>query len=131
MVTREAVRNGGTMFHPEDLAEFEEILKRRKAILADDVLGLDRASADRFEGDAAHSNPMAESGTDAFEEDVRLARMESAGEEIEAIDEALERIREGTYGSCEECGAPIPVERLRAIPYARLCIACKQLEEAA
>jgi len=132
MVTRQAeCRNGAKGLHLEDLEEFEKILRRRKALLADDVLGLNRDWLDKSEGDAAHSNHMAESGTDAFEEDVRLSRMESAGEEIEEIDAALERIRAGAYGVCGECAKPLPRERLRAIPYARLCIDCKAIEEAA
>ena len=124
-------RNGGKFIHPENLCEFEELLRRRKAFLADDVLGLERDAADHTGLDDAHSNHMAESGTDAYEEELRLARMESAGEEIEEIEEALDRIREGLFGTCEECGKTIALERLRAIPYTRLCIPCKQIEEAA
>ena len=132
MVTREAAsRNGGKVLHPEDLQEFEEILRRRKALLVDDVLGLNRDWTDKSEGDSAHSNHMADSGTDSFEEDVRLSRMESAGEEIGEIDEALGRILDGAYGTCESCGKLISIERLRAIPYARLCLPCKQSEEEA
>jgi DnaK suppressor protein len=124
-------RNGAPRLHPEDLSEFEEMLRRRKALLADDVLGLERDAADHSGPDGAHSNHMAESGSDAFEEELRLGRMESAGEEIEEIDEALGRIRDGLYGACDECGKAIALERLRAIPYARLCRACKELEEEA
>jgi RNA polymerase-binding transcription factor DksA len=131
MMTREAeARNGGTTLHPELLSEMEEILKRRKASLVDDVLGLERSRTDNSEMVPAHSSHMAESGTDAFEEELRLARMESAGDEIFEIEEALRRIREGTYGTCEACAAALPVGRLRAIPYARLCLACKVAEEA-
>lgn len=39
---------------------------------------------------------------------------------------ALERIEAGTYGTCENCGKPIPIERLEALPTARLCVDCKQ-----
>jgi RNA polymerase-binding protein DksA len=130
MIAHDAkTRNGGPGLHPEDLAEFEEVLKKRRALLADDVLGLEKAWTDRSELDP-HTSP-AESGTDAIEDDLRLARMEAAAEEIEQIEEALHRIHEGTFGICEECGKPISVQRLRAIPYARLCIPCKQVEEAA
>jgi DnaK suppressor protein len=45
-------------------------------------------------------------------------------EAIEDISHALERLDAGTYGSCEACGAPIPFERLEAIPSARFCVAC-------
>jgi RNA polymerase-binding protein DksA len=122
-------RNGRPGLHPEDLEEFEKLLRRQKALLADDVLGLEKDWTDRSELDP-HTAP-AEAGTDAFEEDVRLARMEAAGEEMDQIEEALQRIREGSFGFCEECAKPISLERLRAIPYARLCIPCKQVEEAA
>jgi DnaK suppressor protein len=129
-MTRQAQpRNGKRSIHPEDLQELEEMLMRRKAFLANDVLGLERAWTDKSELDPAHSTHMAESGTDAYEEDLRLARMESAGEEINEIEEALHRIHDGMFGSCEGCGDPITVDRLRAIPYARLCLPCKQAEE--
>jgi DnaK suppressor protein len=41
----------------------------------------------------------------------------------------LERIEEGTYGQCEECGTKIPKTRLAAIPYATLCVRCAQEQE--
>ncbi len=47
-----------------------------------------------------------------------------AREAVEDIEHALERIDRGTYGSCEGCGAPIPVERLEAIPQVRSCVTC-------
>jgi DnaK suppressor protein len=45
--------------------------------------------------------------------------------EIIEIDNALRRIEEGTYGICENCGNAIPVERLRAMPQAKLCVRCQ------
>ena len=47
------------------------------------------------------------------------------------IDEALERISDGTYGKCEECGEQIGSQRLKARPVTTLCIDCKTAEEAA
>ncbi len=47
-----------------------------------------------------------------------------AREAVEDIEHALERLELGTYGLCEGCGAPIPFERLEAIPQARLCVTC-------
>jgi len=45
------------------------------------------------------------------------------------IEMALKKIENGTYGVCEECGAPIGEKRLEAIPWVRLCIECSQNEE--
>ena len=50
-------------------------------------------------------------------------------EELRLIDEALEKITEGTYGVCEECGGQIESARLKALPYAVMCLNCKQNEE--
>ena len=47
-----------------------------------------------------------------------------AQEAVADVEHALARIENGTYGSCEGCGVPIPFERLEAIPWARLCVAC-------
>ena len=44
---------------------------------------------------------------------------------IEEIDRALAKIEAGNYGNCEQCGRLIPEDRLRALPYAALCVACK------
>lgn len=46
------------------------------------------------------------------------------------IDEAFERIGDGTYGRCEECGGEIGVERLKARPVTTFCIGCKSAQEA-
>jgi DnaK suppressor protein len=53
-----------------------------------------------------------------------LARRRQVENEIELIEAALVRIDEGHYGVCERCGEPIREERLEALPYTRLCMAC-------
>lgn len=73
---------------------------------------------------------MADLGTDEFEEGLTLGLMENEEEELAQIDEALERIKDRSYGICENCSKPIPKGRLKVIPHARLCIKCKEKEEA-
>ncbi len=46
--------------------------------------------------------------------------------QIKEIEEALERIKHGEYGTCEECGEPIPEQRLRLFPAAKLCVKCQE-----
>jgi len=48
---------------------------------------------------------------------------------VSEIDRALERLEEGTYGVCENCGARIPASRLRALPFASRCVTCQNEEE--
>lgn len=46
-------------------------------------------------------------------------------EKLIQIEEAIKRIDEGTYGTCVECESPIPKERLKIMPFARLCVSCQ------
>lgn len=50
-------------------------------------------------------------------------------ERIMMIDEALRRLEEGTYGTCESCGEAIPIERLEVQPYTPYCVDCKEMLE--
>lgn len=50
-------------------------------------------------------------------------------EKLSEIDEALERINDNTYGICEECGEPIAEDRLRALPFTRVCVECQSKNE--
>jgi len=51
-------------------------------------------------------------------------RSEVARRELEEIDAALLRIEEGRFGTCVACGGPLGLQRLRALPEARYCVAC-------
>jgi DnaK suppressor protein len=44
------------------------------------------------------------------------------------VEAALVKFTEGTYGNCESCGQPMNPERLEALPQAKLCVACKELQ---
>lgn len=69
---------------------------------------------------------FADSGQATAEKARVLSIAEGLIEIKNEIDEALDRITDGTYGACVSCGTPIPPERLEARPYARECVACKQ-----
>ncbi len=72
---------------------------------------------------------MADLGTDNFEQEFTLNLLHNQEQVLEEIGEALERIKDGTFGRCEECEGAIPRARLDALPYARLCIACARKRE--
>jgi RNA polymerase-binding protein DksA len=96
--------------------------------MADAALNKSRSEAN---GDLS-SMPihMADIGSDNFEQEFTLSLMESEGGTLEQIEAALERIEDGAYGQCDECGARIPKTRLNALPYASMCVKCaSRLEE--
>lgn len=57
------------------------------------------------------------------ERDTALLAMEQ--QQLQQIEAALQRIEDGVYGKCTECGDPIPPERLEILPYATLCVRCQ------
>jgi DnaK suppressor protein len=72
---------------------------------------------------------QADTGTKTFEREQEISLANGILERVNQVERALERLDEGSYGWCERCGNPIPVERLAAYPSATLCVTCKQLEE--
>jgi DnaK suppressor protein len=77
----------------------------------------------------AHSNHLADQGTDEFNYESTIQFASTEGRYLYHIEEALARIEDGSYGQCESCGGKISMERLKALPHARLCISCKEMEE--
>lgn len=114
---------------PAELQEFETALLERRRILMNDFRSLEEAETRDTSELSSISTHLADMGSDRAESDVSLGRRESASGEIQDIDDALERLRDGSFGLCESCEKPILKARLEAIPYARLCLKCKQEEE--
>ena len=78
---------------------------------------------------SAYAYHMADLGTDAMEREKTFLLASKSGRLLYHIDEALRRIRTNAYGKCHQCGEEIAKTRLEAVPHARLCIACKEIEE--
>lgn len=72
---------------------------------------------------------MAYVGTDNYERELMIELIQNGEDSVRNIDDALERIEEGTFGICEACEKKINRERLKAVPYASLCINCQREEE--
>jgi DnaK suppressor protein len=76
-------------------------------------------------GDIQFDEESGEGATMNIDRERDLALSAQARAAVEEIDHALAKIQNGAYGACESCGQPIPKARLKALPYARLCVACK------
>jgi DnaK suppressor protein len=73
-----------------------------------------------------YGNHMADDASEAFEQAKELALHQNAEQLLKKVDDALERLEQGTYGHCEQCGVEIDPARLQALPYATLCLRCQQ-----
>jgi RNA polymerase-binding protein DksA len=115
----------------KELKEFRDLLLIRRKILAGDVSTMENEALKKGTDSELSALPlhMADLGTDNFEQDITLGLMETESDELQEIQDALDRIKDGTFGLCEGCKKPIPKSRLKAIPYTRLCVECKRKEE--
>lgn len=115
---------------PKDLEAFRALLLHVRAEITGDISRLEQ-DAFGIDGEKAGLDVTADSGSDAYYQDFNLELLELDGSTLGEVDAALKRIADGAFGNCEECEDIIPKARLRAIPYARLCIGCKrELEQA-
>ena len=72
---------------------------------------------------------LADKASSSYTKEFLFSLSNSDRKLLQVIDEALERIEDGTYGSCLHTGEPIEPKRLEAVPWARLCIKAQELEE--
>lgn len=118
----------------EDLAHFKKLLLEKREEMLRDLGKLkdsDMSSTlkDASGENSAYSFHMADVGTDNMEREKAFFFATREGRFLYHIEQAIERIEEGTYGLCQECGNEIGRARLEAVPHARLCITCKSMEE--
>ena len=118
----------------KDLEKFKKLLETIRARFAGDLKHLEGDSLNTNQRDASgdlsgYSFHMADMATDNFDREFTLGLASNEQQGLNMIDDALRRIKEGTYGVCEECSKAITQKRLLAVPHARLCIKCQELEE--
>ena len=85
----------------------------------------EQLAEDMEPGDIQFDEESGEGDTLNVERERDLALSAQARAAVDEIDRALAKMDAGTYGVCERCGNPIPKARLKALPYAALCVACK------
>ncbi|MGQ0520576.1 MAG: TraR/DksA family transcriptional regulator [Actinomycetota bacterium] len=85
----------------------------------------DQMAQEMEPGDIQFDDESGEGGTANIDRERDLALSAQARLAVDEIDHAIAKIGAGTYGTCESCGQPIPKARLKALPQARLCVACK------
>jgi DnaK suppressor protein len=108
----------------KDFTAVREKLRTERDDLIRQKEELERGHAEA--GDAAGEADVADVGTATFARERDLSVMENIRDLLDQVEHALVRIEEGTYGSCESCGKTIEAARLKALPYAALCIDCKR-----
>jgi len=111
-----------------DTTEFRQLLEEERGRLLHAAGRLHSQNAEHLEDELGEvggwgtDNHLGDMASATFDRELDEGLEEGAQNTLRRIDAALKRIDDGTYGTCEVCGRPIGEERLRAIPWATLCI---------
>jgi DnaK suppressor protein len=114
-----------------DLKQYKDRLLLLRARLRNDVTSMTDAALHN-DGSESSTMPihMAELGSDNFEQEFTLSLLATEEDTLGMIERALERIENGTYGTCEECDGSIPKARLNALPHTPMCVKCASTRDA-
>jgi DnaK suppressor protein len=117
---------------PDRYAELKRILEdRRREILSQVQEKMRDVRAEGASGEGQGVLDAAESSEADIQDDIEFALIQMKSETLHKIEEALQRLEEGTYGNCFECGDEISERRLRALPFAVRCKDCEEAREVA
>lgn len=114
-----------------EMDSYKDMLLAIRARLRGDVTAMAEGALRKTRSEAAgdlSSMPihMADIGSDAFDQEFTLSLLQNEEGTLGQVETALERIEDGVYGSCQECGCKIPKQRLNAIPFTPFCVKCAE-----
>ncbi len=112
-----------------ELTELQALLGRREQELQDDIASLRAALSRPDAGSGAAVLDSVEEGDARMMASVDLEQLRRHEDELLDIRRARDRMHQGDYGRCEECGRAIPFQRLMARPEARFCLEHEQAWE--
>jgi DnaK suppressor protein len=122
-------------FNRKELTDLRKRLEEERGELQRQASEIEEASfgtpQSELTGEVSFDEEYADAGTATFERERDLSLTNNIRDLTEKIDRALDRIDQGTYGLCERCGKPIEKARIKALPYATLCLKDKQAQERA
>ena len=107
-----------------------ENYKKRLLRKREDLLGLvSRTELDGRLADEEGTQDLADKATNSYTKEFLFHQSSSERTVLQMIEEALNRIEVGSYGECLHCGGPMQDKRLEAVPWARHCIPCQELQD--
>jgi RNA polymerase-binding protein DksA len=117
-----------------DTERFRGILQEERQRVLDAINYLHEETPGSLEDETEEivgnaDNHLGDTATATLDREIDYSLEENSEQVLRAIDAALQRIEDGTYGVCTTCGQPISEERLEAIPYATQCIDCRRKGE--
>src|SRR6476646_1290147 len=103
----------------------DKLMDRREGLVGQ----VQQAELYSRERDAEATQDPADMAANAYTKELLVSMSDNDRKLLNLVDEALERIDDGEYGKCAHCGNPLPEKRLDAVPWARHCLPCQDLQE--
>lgn len=121
-------------FSKKELIYFKKLILKKKEETLDDIKHISEDTLKKSQKDASgdisgYTYHMANVATDTYDREFSLGIASNERKLIYEFDDAIKKIEEGTYGTCENCKGLIPKVRLKALPYARFCLKCQEEKE--
>jgi RNA polymerase-binding protein DksA len=121
-------------FNKKELSEYKKIILKIKEKVVGDIKHISEDTLKKSQKDASgdisgYTYHMADVATDTYDREFSLGLASNEQKALYELDDALKRIEEGTFGICEECKSIMTKTRLKAVPYARLCVKCQEKRE--
>ncbi|MFC1631589.1 TraR/DksA family transcriptional regulator [Candidatus Omnitrophota bacterium] len=118
----------------KELERFKKALLKKREEMISELSNITKDALSKSQREASgdlsgYSFHMADQASDNYDREFSLTLASDSQKIIYAIDEALNRIKDKSYGRCLECSKVITRKRLQAMPYAILCIDCQRKEE--
>ena len=115
-----------------DHDHFKQILLEKRNEIRNDLNVLESHSMNstsaESSGDLIYSDHMSDLGSASMEREKAFMFASRDGAYLEQLEEAIQRLEDGTYGICRVCGTKIPQARLEAVPTTKICVSCKEAE---
>jgi len=118
-------------FNKEELEYFKKLILKMKEKNLDEIRQISEDTLKKSQKDAAgdisgYTYHMADVASDSYDREFSLGLASNERQALYELDDAIKKIEEGTFGICEECKSLITKIRLKAVPYARLCVKCQE-----
>lgn len=129
------VRALGSKLLKADVEVFKRMLHERKGDILDSLQQITEDTQKKSQKEASgdisgYTLHMADVATDNYDREFSMGLASNERELLYELNDAMKKIEEGTFGVCEDCKGFIAKGRLKAVPYARLCVKCQEKREA-
>jgi RNA polymerase-binding protein DksA len=121
-------------YSKKDIAVFKKLILNRKEEILEGIKHISEDTLKKSQKDASgdisgYTYHMADVATDNYDREFSLGLASNERHVLYELDDALKRMEEGTFGVCQSCKTTISKTRLKAVPYAKLCVKCQEKEE--